>query len=259
MDIIIFSGQSNMQGQTESAPLNNESIKGALEYVYLSDSLRELRHPVGELIQFEGQDLLMMSSQGFGSLVPAFCKAYVENSAREVIAVHVAKGATTIAEWQPDTLRYQLMVKKILSAKRKAQERGNVDNVYFVWLQGESDAIQGTSESDYYDRFINLKNALKKDVGVDVFGIIKVGYFASEATWYKVGDKKSRQNKDQTIMQSQERIAKENKDCIILTRLCTKISLEKEYINPFESGHYNNKAMDKIGKEAALGLIAQTR
>lgn len=255
MDLIIFSGQSNMQGQTEGFPQDNTPINGAWEYKYKEDTFCPLQHPVGETLEEDGQILLLGASKGNGSLLPAFCRTYVRNSGREIFAVHIAKGATTIAEWQPDTLRYRAMVKKILAAKKKAKELAAIDNVCFVWLQGESDAIEGTSEQDYYNRFIALKNALRKDVNVDVFGIIKVGYFASQATWYDVGDMESRVQKDENVMSAQERIVTEQYDCIMLTRICPEISKDANYINPFESGHYNNEAMLIIGNEAAQGLL----
>ncbi len=259
MDLIIFSGQSNMQGQTEGLPQDNAPINGAWEYAYKEDVFRPVQHPVGETLEENGQALLLSAHNGNGSLVPAFCKEYSQKSGKKVLAVHVAKGATTISEWQPNTLRYHAMIKKILAAKKKAQEIGAIECVYFVWLQGESDAIEGTKEAEYYNQFITLKNALKKDVGASIFGIIKVGYFASQATWYDVGDIESRVQKDENIMRAQERIVKENSDCIMLTRVCVEISKNASYINPFESGHYNNKAMKRIGEEAAQELYQWTK
>ena len=38
-DIIIFAGQSNMQGETEGLPLNNEPVRNALEYRFLASFL----------------------------------------------------------------------------------------------------------------------------------------------------------------------------------------------------------------------------
>ncbi len=247
-----------MQGQTEGLPKNNDTVIGAWEYLLKDNTLRPLSHPVGELIRQNGQDLFLPASNGGGSLIPAFCRAYVQASKREVLAVHVAKGATTITEWQPETQRYQALIKKVLSAKKKVAENAEVGNIYFIWLQGESDAVHGTTENDYYERLTAIKDALKKNLGINIFGIIEVGYFASEASWNKNGDLESRIKNDQAIMQAQERIARDDNDCKILTRICTKISREKEYINPFESGHYNNKAMDLIGEKAALGLVDQS-
>ncbi len=244
-----------MQGQTEGLPLSNTPVNGAWQFLYLTNELQPLKHPVGENIQIGEQSLLLGAHNGGGSLMPAFCREYTRASGREVIAVHAAKGATTIAQWQPETLRYQALVKKVLAAKKTATERQKVDKIYFVWLQGESDAIAGTSEKEYYNHFISLKNALKRDLEIDCFGLIKVGYFASQATWYDVGTMQERIEKDEIIMRAQERIVEENQDCIMLTRICEKISQENKYINPFESGHYNNIAQEKIGKEAAIGLL----
>ena len=53
MDIIIFGGQSNMQGQTEGLPQENEPVAGALEYRYLTDECIPLQHPVGEDVRPE--------------------------------------------------------------------------------------------------------------------------------------------------------------------------------------------------------------
>ena len=46
-DILIFSGQSNMQGQTESDPMD-KPVAGASEYRLLTDSFVPLKNPVGE-------------------------------------------------------------------------------------------------------------------------------------------------------------------------------------------------------------------
>ena len=251
MDVLIFSGQSNMQGQTEGLPACNETVDGAWEYRYLTDSLKPLNFPVGEDICDGKTVLLRESVNGGGSLVPACCRAYVKTSGKQAVAVHVAKGATTVAEWQPDTLRYQAMVRKIRAAKKKV---GDVKRVWFIWLQGESDALIGTTETEYQRLFERMKNALKQDVGVEWFGIIKVGYFASQATWYQEGSMEERVQKDETIMRAQETIVSENDDCFMLTRICETLSREKRYINPFESGHYNNEAMDRIGQEAGNAL-----
>ena len=42
VDILLFGGQSNMQGQTESVPEYNPPVENALEYRFLSNSLPHL-------------------------------------------------------------------------------------------------------------------------------------------------------------------------------------------------------------------------
>ena len=80
MDVIIFGGQSNMQGQTEAMPKDNEPIANALEYKYNKNQFLPLVHPVGEYI---GGWLLPPCEDGGGSLVPAFCKSYTEKTGRK--------------------------------------------------------------------------------------------------------------------------------------------------------------------------------
>ena len=63
-DILIFSGQSNMQGQTESDPMD-KPVAGASEYRLLTDSFVPLKNPVGEDIG----ELLLASHLGHGSFL----------------------------------------------------------------------------------------------------------------------------------------------------------------------------------------------
>lgn len=251
MEVIVFSGQSNMQGQTEGLPNDNPVVGGALEYRYLTDTLVPLTHPVGEDILRGEQSLLLRAHNGGGSLVPAFCKEYAQGRGKEIIAIHAARGATKIEEWLPDTERYRVLVEKINRGVKKANETERVDNVYFVWLQGCSDAIAHTSAQEYKDAFTALKNALKKDTPITAFGIIRVGYFASVARWNKRGTQEEKTLCDEAIMQAQEDIVRENADCVMLTRICSRLSLDENYLNPYEDGHYNNVGMEYIGKDAA--------
>lgn len=252
MDIIIFSGQSNMQGQTEGLPENNEAVCGAWEYRVLSDTLLPLKNPVGEDVSTERH--LLAAHEGGGSLVPAFCRAYVNVTGREVVAVHAARGATTIGEWLRGTQRYCTLVQKCNRAIEKARKLGEVERIYFVWLQGESDSIIATSEEEYLQRLIAFKNDLKRDVGIREFGIIKVGYFFSTVSRTDPATHVEDVERDEAIMRAQERAVAQDKDFLMLTRVCTQLSLHPERLNPKARGHYNNASMEIIGTQAGEAL-----
>jgi hypothetical protein len=252
MDVLIFSGQSNMQGQTEGLPLVNSAVENVREYHWHMHTFVPLQHPVGEDIECEGEQMLLGSHQGGGSLVPAFCRAYTKASGREAVAIHVAKGNTSIHEWLPQTKRYAVMVDKIRKGMDLAAEEGGVEHVFFVWLQGESDAIFDTSAEDYLERLQTLKNALKQDVGIEKFGIIQVGYFVSVCRWCAELDRRT--ERDEAIMRAQERAAAQDQDFVMLTRICPKLSRKTECINPEADGHYNNEAIEIIGEEAGGAL-----
>lgn len=253
MDVIIFGGQSNMQGQTEGLPEVNEPVEGAWEYRLIEDELKPLAHPVGEDVCFE--KWLAAASQGGGSLVPAFCRAYVKATGRKVTAIHAARGSTTLAEWQRGTQHFYHAKRKILAGLRKVEETDTIDRIYYVWLQGESDAIIYTTEDEYYEGLIRYKNTLKAEFGVEKFGIIRVGYFACNAPWLESeGTVEERALRDEAIMRAQDRAVETDGDFAILTRLAATMSKDPTYINPHACGHYNNKGMEILGTAAGEAL-----
>ena len=240
MDMIIFGGQSNMQGQTEALPTPNEPVTGAIEYRMATDTLIPLSHPVGEDLR---TDALLGAHEGHGSLIPAFCRAYIAASGREVVAVHASKGSTTLSDWAPGSRHYEAARDKVLSAIDAVRAAGHtVDRIRYVWLQGESDALKHTAEDTYLADLIAYKNALKRDLGIGVFGIIRVGYFSKNHA------------EDEAIMRAQERAAADDADFVMLTRICAKLSLDPFYLNPHAAGHYNNLAMERIGETAGAAL-----
>lgn len=251
VDVLIFAGQSNMQGQTECLPETNKIVENALEYRYLSDELVPLMHPVGEDI---GDMLLLRAHEGHGSLVPDFCRAYIEKTGKQAVAIHTAKGNTRIDEWQKGTERFDAAIKKILGGINKAKEIGEIGNIYLIWLQGESDAIKKTSGKEYKERMIEFKNDLKKEIGIDKFAIIEVGYFCGVVNWLHDRTKEEGKLHDEVIMKAQEELPDEDGDFVLLTDICKKLSLTPSILNPFAEGHYSNKAMTMIGKEAGENL-----
>ncbi len=240
-DILIFSGQSNMQGQTESCP-NAAPVTGALEYRYLSDTLIPLTHPVGEDI---GDGLLLAAHEGHGSLLPDFCRAYMQETGRSVAAVHAARGATAVSEWQSPSARFDALVAKCRGALAAVRQADEVGRVYFVWLQGESDAIAGVTQADYMAMMSTLRMTLCTALPLTGFAIIRVGKFVGDA-------------RDIAVICAQEALGR-GEDFLLLTRLtgvCTNDPAR--FINPFAAGHYNNAAMTLVGEAAGkhLGMHA---
>lgn len=252
MDVLIFCGQSNMQGESEGIPCNNSEVENAMEYLFLSDSLVPLKHPVGEDIYSENHLMVASACNGCGTLVPAFCREYVNTTGRDVVAIHVAKGATTISDWLPHTARYMCTVNKILAGIRLVKKSEPVQRIYLVWLQGESDAVNAVSTEDYLRNLVAFKNALKKDVGLNRFCIIQVGYFASQVNWLS-GSQSDRRIQDENIMLAQE-LACRLDDFVLLTDVCKRLSIDEKFINPNVCGHYNNDALDLVGRIAGRAL-----
>lgn len=241
-DIIIFGGQSNMQGQTEINPADMP-VQNAKEYLLELDSFTDLQNPVGEDIG----ELLLASHLGSGSLVPYFVEEYIKNTDRNVVAAHVAKGATFMRQWLKGTPeggeRYNKTIEKINGAKAKVLAAGDeIGKVIYVWLQGESDAIAKTTKEEYQTMLTKFKNDIKADVGIDAFGIIEVGYFS-----YIYGGNNSY---DEAIQAAQVHLCETDEDFVYLTDMAKELSLNPEYLNPQAPGHFNNKGMKAIGRYA---------
>ena len=259
MDVILFCGQSNMQGQSERLT-NVDEIEGAYEYRVLTDRIKPLSNPVGESIRYDGtagyccqtkadipvwltQHVLGATSSGNTNLVPEFCRAYRAQSGKDVLAVHAAKGSTKIAEWLPGTPGYDMIVKKAKAAIAHLKKTDTVGKILLAWLQGESDAIVGNSTAYYKEKLSELFEALKRDVGVERFGIIRVGRF--------VGDEK-----DDAIILAQDQICEENPEFLMLTRMATELNQMPEFMNPFVRGHYSATGLEKLGEAAGTTLGA---
>ena len=176
-------------------------------------------------------------------MVPEFCREYIRSTGNNVIAAHIAKGSTEIAQWMPGTLGYELIVEKTSGAIKKAQDAGfEIDKVLIVWLQGESDAVFERTKAYYKEKITALNEALKKDLNVSKFGIIRVGRFTGDA-------------RDDEIISAQEEICAENPDFIMLTRKAEELNAIPEYMNKDVPGHYSSRGQEILGKLAAEGFV----
>ena len=262
MDIIIFGGQSNMQGQTERLS-ECAAVEGAREYKMLSDELVPLRNPVGEDITYEGTagytfqegtdaaawleaHALGSACYGHTNMVPAFCRSYLARTRGSVAAVHAAKGSTTVAQWLPGTPEYELLVRKISAAVRKVEMVDSVGHISFVWLQGESDAIEGKTKARYKAELSELGSALRRDAGVNTFGIIRVGRFTGDA-------------RDLEIMAAQDELCREDNYFAMLTDMASSMGTDPVNMNPYVGGHFSAFGLEKLGETAGavLALFAK--
>ena len=253
MDIIIFSGQSNMQGQSDRLS-ENAVVEDAYEYKFLTDEIVPLQNPVGENITYsmeKGDNVTLETNgsvwrpkhvlgaacYGHTNLVPAFCRTYIALTKREVLAVHAAKGATKISEWLPGTPGYNALVQKSRAALQKAAP----ERILFVWLQGESDAVARVSKDDYKKALRVLCDGLKSDVGIEKFGIIRVGRFAGD-------------EQDEEILTAQDEMCREDADFLMLTDIAADFPPTSEYMHPKIHGHYSAEGLELLGTKAAETL-----
>ncbi len=245
-----------MQGQCE-APAITASVENAYEYRLLTDEFRPLTAPVGENIAVGGGKLripdwndiptilngsaLLAPVEGNANMVPAFMQAFIRKTGRAAACVHTAKGSTQIDYWLKGNTGYTALTEKATKAIKKACPK----HVYLAWLQGESDAIAGVKEQEYYEKLILLKNQLKKDLGLEKFSVIRVGVFTMNSA-------------DEEIMRAQSRACQTDSDFLMLTEIAKELFLSPRYMNAFAHGHYGAEGMEILGTLAgsALGAYA---
>lgn len=257
VDIIIFSGQSNMQGQSDCLS-ENEIVENAYEYKFLEDEMVPLKNPVGENITYKKECGIVYNANtnqkmwlethvtgsacyGHTNLVPEFVRAYKGNNEQGIIAVHIAKGSTQISEWLNGTPGYEIIKEKTLAAIKKTNEKYEIGNLFFVWLQGESDAVAGNNKVYYKEKLLELYDSLKKDLNIDKFCIIRVGRFTND-------------ERDLEIISAQDEICAENDSFIMLNTEATTLNEDPLYMHPTIRGHYSAKGLEKLGKKSGLQL-----
>ncbi len=257
-DILIFGGQSNMEGQTERL-LHDTPVPDATEYRYLTDTYVPLKNPCGEDIRPDGtagypygsdtpnwhaDNALGSAVDGNTTLVPAFCEAYLTEGDKRgkkvpVVAVHDCKGATDITYWLTDG--YRLLTEK---AERAIVGAGETRKRYFIWLQGESDAIASRSCEEYKKHLTTLGYALREQLAVDAFGIIRVGRFTMD-------------ERDDEILRAQDEICREDSFFVMLTDVAAAYCTNPQYrdmMNPYAHGHYSAAGLESLGKLAGTAL-----
>lgn len=239
IDLFIMSGQSNMQGQSEAPAECNVPLEVGFEYKFLSDSLEPIQHPTGEDIFVNGEPQLLGAHQRFGSLVPAFALSYHRQSGRKVCVVHCAKGATTVAQWLPETTRFETLTKKVDGAVACLKKAGYLPvRKNIIWLQGESDGLDRTEGSVYIERLRLFWKELKSQLGLEHFMVIRIAEFAGCC-----GE----------IIEAQEQLCKNDPDFIMLTRLSGTFTPENGLMQDPDSkapDHYTNAGYDLLGATA---------
>lgn len=153
-DIFIVAGQSNALGQGTTL---NSSVMSALmfrrdkpDWVLLADPTdRGLSGP----------------TPSAGSVWPAIGTAYVSLLNLPVGFVTTAEDGSVISSWLPGQSLYTRMLAQYALATKLTN--GNLRGV--LWWQGESDALNGVSQSSYHSSLATLAGGIRTDLGVKLF------------------------------------------------------------------------------------------
>lgn len=234
VDVVLFTGQSNMVGRETSKYTVDIPAGQAYEYKYLGGgSLTEVKNPVGETF---GEVEVSSGS----SIVPQFCADYVR-SGRKIVAVHLARGGRSInyftsnggAIYKDITQKYGACIEYLTNS-----ENFTVGHKFYVMYQGESDTNNNMTAAAYTTRYMSFHSGLKKKFGFEFGAMIANGRNSDPVNHEGI----------KRIEEAKEAICKDNDDIIM-----ADVSPYNWYI----AGDYSNIRSDLIHLNAeGLKIVA---
>lgn len=243
VDLIFFMGQSNMSGcggDASLAPVVAED-KG-YEYRSVSDPTR--LYPITEPFGINENRIggLMEYPEGKkGSLVSAFINEYYELTKRKVVAVSISKGETSISDFLEPAIADDIKQRFAYSKSYLTNNGYNIGHIYAVWLQGESDALEGTSPEVYKTKLDDFFRPMFID------GLERVFFITPGRTYdYK--------NIYRPIIDVQKQISKESGYYAMATTVLGGVSTE--YMT--DMYHYNQHVLNLVGIESAKSVAFYT-
>lgn len=243
VDLIFFMGQSNMSGCGGDASQAPAVISGAgYEYKAVMDpfTLHEIKEPFGY-----GEGVVGGICDSWdgkkGSLVSSFVNEYYQKTGHTVIAVSASAGATSTDDWLTEGFVTDLET-RMKNAQTYLSNNGyNVMNQYAVWLQGESDALEGVSFDTYKSNMDTIIRPLFVGGFTKVF-VITPGRIKSNSNFFN------------NIIAAQIDMCKNSGYyALASTMLC---AVSTSYM--VDEWHYNQKVLNLLGKEAADSVAYYT-
>lgn len=237
VDIVIFAGQSNMSGAGGNAGLSPAVPNGqGYEFRPMADmtALHQVTEPFGVNC---GGYICDGPNARHGTLVSSFICSYYAKCGVPVMAVSAAKGGSDSGYWASPEVKADLFARYIRTRDYCKSNHIAVRRAIAVWLQGESDGVQGVSAAKYQENVISAWQPLFAE-GLEQVYVITPGH--------------SRGN-----MLSYGNIAAIQTDLCNKSNLFTLAStqlggLSDAYLT--DDVHYNQQALNMVG--AATGNVA---
>jgi len=239
VDIVIFAGQSNMSGAGGNAGQAPPVVSGAgYEFRAISDPTG--LYPITE--PFGTKETAVIGDVGRrGSLVSSFVNTYYQLTGVPVIAVSASRGATDSNFWCGAKVKVDLSSRLARATTYLATNRISVRKKYLVWLQGESDAVNGTSAAQYQ---ANLNSAFST---LFASGLNQVFIITP-------GNAKGGMYSYDTIINAQKALCASSGRFTLAS--ATLRNLPNTYLA--DEVHYNQQALNMVGAEAGRSAAAFT-
>lgn len=235
VDLIFFAGQSNMSGTGGNAS-EAPAVPHGHGYEYRNGmdpaGMYEVVEPFGVR---ENGYLSDPDGIRFGTLVSAFMNKYYAATGVPVLGVSIARGGSALATyWTSQPVKAELVSKYDGAVAWCKANHVKIRKQYVVWLQGESDAMNGL-DGDTYGTLLEQEFTPLFAKGLQQVFVITPGNLVGRPGLYD------------SIIQGQKSLcAKNMKFTLASERLH---NLPDVYLA--DGIHYNQKALNMVGEEAA--------
>lgn len=239
VDLVIFSGQSNMSGTGGNASQAPAVIKG-YEFRAASDptGLYPISEPFGvRETGYMGESAVVKQ----GSLVSAFANAYYRKTGTPIVAVSASRGGTNSAYWATSEVRADLYSRFVKANDYLTKNGYTVRHKYLVWLQGESDS-NGLTTADQYQKNLEAAFSSLFANGLEQVFIITPGYAQGGVIFYD------------DVINAQKNLAAKSNRYTICSELLRTLPANSTYMS--DAVHYNQKALNMVGADAANHVAA---
>ena len=234
VDLILFMGGSNMAGRGGDSPATTCGEGHAYEFRAISDptALYPITNDFGksENKSYHVDD----GDRKSGSMVPAFCEAYYEESGVPVVAVSCSEGDTSSAQWLAGEGKIEDALERLEAAKAflNSSELYKIRHTYMVWCQGEADGDTNVSGETYLTNLGTIMNTMVRR-GVEKCMIIQTGGRVDDGARY------------QEIQTAQEELCRRNDNAVMISDMLTAMT---DWIR--EQNLYSQEVYNQVGANA---------
>jgi len=237
VDLVIFSGQSNMSGDGGDVKLA-PAVPNKHGYEF-----RNGKDPAGLYTVVEpfgtSADGYLCDPDGLrsGTLVSSFMNSYYAKTGVPVMGVSAARAGTSVNYWNEPEVQADLLRKYQNAKDWCAANNVKIRHQYIVWLQGETDAI-AKMDGGTYQELVKSAFASVINQGIEQVFVVTIGNFAGLPGAYD------------TIVEAEKNLCLTDSHYTLGTDVLH--TLPESYL--VDGVHYNQTALNMAGK--ATGEVA---
>lgn len=260
IDLIMFSGQSNMAGRGNGSLAPEVPLEAGAEFRAFSFPgalfpINEAHTPFGynENNPSGINDISKTTGEPkkTGGIVPAFVNAYYEASSTPVVAVSASCGSSTSTGWtRANRGYYQDAINRFNTAAAWLEANGyTVKHRYLVWLQGESDAKNGLTAEEYIVNVNKIFNELLAPAtGMEKCLMISIGHRLNNQDGVSYD----------YIIDAQNVLCRDYDNFVMISDILTTFT-DAKYYKTNDPTHFRQEYMNEAGTDAGrnAGYFAQ--